>query len=303
MGKVTFTDNCSKMGAAYKARDFGPLGEELISRAKLNTYFSVVGDMFISYNVTVNKNLSRIYQDDFFVVKFDLVNVNSTHKDDQEAEIEKLFVSLKEYMESNPGYYNVRVPSHVVDIMRGFNSINGNAMFCGGTVEMIVTDNAPDVPVDFRNYSSKEYVVNHKDVILNIARKSFGEYQGQYHISSVTSYKAGEIYGNWLGDFLDGDLDGLFIADVEGKPAGFALFVEDSESVNTELIAVDESFRGHGIYRNMISYGINYAVNKGKIFINSTQLDNFIVQKTSAKLGMFPIYSIYNFHFDYRRKK
>ena len=85
--------------------------------------------------------------------------------------------------------------------------------------------------------------------------------------------------------------------------AGFALLSESEHCIDMELTAVDEKMRGRGIYLEMIHQNQILASDRKKIFISSTQLDNYGSQKTWGKLGMRPYYTIYNLHIDYAENK
>ena len=90
----------------------------------------------------------------------------------------------------------------------------------------------------------------------------------------------------------------MMCVECNGEPAGFSLLSEDEYGIDMELTAVSEQFRGRGLYTELMRENVRYAVSRDRIFVSSTQLDNFGSQRTWAKVGMRPYYTIYNFHCD-----
>ena len=82
--------------------------------------------------------------------------------------------------------------------------------------------------------------------------------------------------------------------------AGYCTLREDTLAVEAVLGSVNQEKRRLGVYKAMFYTLIQYAKEKGKLFLSSTQFDNYIVQGTWSALGLRPFYSIYNVHFDNR---
>lgn len=203
------------------------------------------------------------------------------------------------------GYYNLKLPTNIVDLIRAYNRLNQTFIFCGGTVEQYVYN----TKVSDSNKSGlnvfiadRAYVSAHYDELLKMTYRSFESYQGQYHLSYAISDNAGNIYKSWIdGSLLPQSSDKVIVSEYNERPIGFVTIKEDDFAVQGVLAAVLSEYRQYGAYKAMIAYIINYAYENGKSFITGTQFDNFIVQGTWNSLGLKPFYSFYNIHFDNRQ--
>lgn len=299
MAIISYIDDASHMAEAFVSKSYSSV-DAWIKREQGNiSYYCREGDMLAGYNITNNEALSSLYNMRVYVVRFVLSNIDTHHSQVQYIFMEKLFLKLKEQMEQMGGYFNVRVPSHVVDVIKLFNKTFPTSSFCGGTVQQFVYGkkigelSRDGVVVGFRD---EDYINKYRTMLLNIAYNSFASYQGQYHISDVMESKAGLIYSNWLKNSMENIESNIIVVESNSIPVGFATIEEKDTSVEVLLTAIDEKYRGRGLYRAMIAYVINYAEKKDKSFIISTQFDNFIVQGVWSSLGLTPFYSIYNFH-------
>ncbi|MCI9077649.1 MAG: hypothetical protein HFH68_01825 [Lachnospiraceae bacterium] len=304
MSKVSYIDDNFILVDCCIKKDYSALADQIIMSKEEKTYIIEDGILVAGYDINYNMPLSKLYGSSFYVVRFVFANIDTLHKKTQEELLLKLFLNLKEKIECEKGYYNLRLPSHIVDVIKAYNYIFNKGIFCGGTVEEYihgksVVNLVPDGMELF--LAMPEYIKEHKKQLLDMTYKSFKSYQGQYHISPVTEALAGKIYENWIEGSLnlqDGNI--VVISEIYGVPAGFVTVTEKDNAVEGVLSAVNGSYRKAGAYRAMISYIINYAQKQGKSFITSTQFDNFIVQGVWASLGLAPFYSLYNFHIDMR---
>ena len=80
----------------------------------------------------------------------------------------------------------------------------------------------------------------------------------------------------------------ILLARKDNKIVGFCILHEEETGMDWELSAVSDKCRGYGIYKLMASELIRYANKRNKFFYSSTQLDNYISQRTWASLGMKP---------------
>ncbi len=297
---TSFIDNNFKYVKSFISRDYTELAEE-ISNIKSNlTYYIEDNNSIFGYAVSKNTPVSNIYGVEVFSVRFYFANVDTLHNELQENNIVKLVANLKEHINNNKGYYALRIPSHIVDLVRAINGLDMKYLLCGGTVEQYINNTS----VDANNKSNldifladQNYIVQHRRTLLDMTYSSFESYQGQYHISDFMYDKAGQIYENWIEYSLSGNSDDkIVVAEKDGEPIGFVTIAEDDFAVEGVLSAVSSAKRQFGAYKAMISYIINYANDNGKCFITSTQFDNFIVQGTWNTLGLKPFYSIYNVH-------
>ncbi len=301
MSVTSYLDDNSILGKAFIERTNSELNT-IIQNGEYE-YSEDNNDQIYAFSIKKNESLSEIYNDNYQVVRLVLKNIDTMHSEEQEKHFKKLFLSLEEYMNDNPAYYNVRIPTHFVDAIKAYNEIFKKDIFCGGTVEWIGANKKIDIemkPGIDVFWADKEYIENNKARLLDIAYTSFEQYQGQYHISPVTAGKAGIIYQKWLENSFDNYQGNVLIVTHENTPISFVLYGETDYSVEAVVGAVDNEYRKYGAYRLMISTGVNYATSKNKNFVTSTQFDNYIVQGVWTSLGLKPFYSIYNIHCDRR---
>lgn len=306
MAKISFEDNNDRYVKCYTERDYSYL-TDIIRRDKQDlSYYLEEDGVLYGYKITKNMPVSCLYKDNFYSVRFYFVNIDTLHSGKQEKNIIRIMKHLNQEMVQNNGYYNLRIPTHIVDLVRAYNQVISTSIFCGGTVEEYIFNKA--VPDNNKNHlkifmADNAYINCHKDRLLEMTYQSFETYQGQYHISNITDYQAGKIYENWIELSLGSDSHDLVVmAEHEREPIGFVTLGEKEHSVEGVLSAVSQQQRQYGAYKAMIAYAINYAYGKKKCFVTSTQFDNFIVQGTWSSLGLKPFYSIYNFHVDRRKK-
>ncbi len=307
MAKVSYIDDGFLMSEAYLARDYSKVGDYI--RKNASAYSSAIdhkGSVY-AYDITKNQSLTSIFGFDCYVVKFLFSSIDTLHDEEQEAVLHELCVRLKEEIGKKEGYFNLRMPAHIIDLIRCFNAVfsNEEIYFCGGTVEFIQIGqvskeylNHPEIKLFF---ADEAYINNQRNNIRAIAENGFRLYQGQYHISPVTSVKASEIYTSWIENSMaNPSLNKILIAEINGAIAGFCTIRNREVVYEGILSSVDPSFRKHSVYKSLISYLAALAESEDGYFISSTQYDNYIVQGTWGSLGMRPYYSIYNFHLNKR---
>lgn len=302
MAKISYIDDDFKYAKAFIKRDYSEITDEVRHSMKELDFSFEENNKVYGYKITKNKLLSESYKTDFFVVHFYFVDIDTLHDLEQEKSILKLLQHLMKEIKWKNGYYNLKLPTNIVDLIRAYNLLEESFIFCGGTVEQYIynqkaQDNNKSSLYIFM--SDKEYISKYRDELLNMTYRSFETYQGQYHLSYVIGDKAGDVYRNWInGSLLPESNDKIVIAEYENKPIGFVTIKEDDFAVQGVLSAVLSEYRQYGAYKAMIAYIINYAYDTGKGFITGTQFDNFIVQGTWNALGMKPFYSFYNIHFN-----
>lgn len=304
MSFISFIDDNFRLADSFLKRNYEELGKEIKQKKQELTICRQQDDLLAGCSITKNIPLTELFGDMFYVVRFSCANVNTLHDPKQLVLFMELFEDLNAIMNEKKGYYNLRVPSHIVDIVKAYNVTISNGMFCGGTVEEVIAGKKADSVLQKGLkifFGSSDYVERHKKALMDMTYQSFKSYQGQYHISAVTEQKAGQIYESWIENSLDHCNDSnIIMAEYEGVPIGFVTIAEKDGAVEGVLSAVDGRYRQLGAYRSMISYIVNYAYEKEKAFITSTQFDNFIVQGVWNSIGLKPFYSIYNFHVDRR---
>lgn len=307
MAKISFEDNNYKYVKCFVERDYSGLEKDILDNKEDLTHYIYSDSVLYGYRISKNVPLSNLYENDYYSVRFYFANIDTLHDDVQEKNIISLLEHLKERIENSKGYYNLRIPTHIVDLVRAYNQVITDTIFCGGTVEEYIYNKK----VDDNNknnlklfFADSKYIDEHKEKLLEMTYQSFETYQGQYHISHITDSKAGMIYENWIESSLgENSSDLTVVVEYEGEPIGFVTLGEEENAVEGILSAVSNEHRQYGAYKAMIAYSINYANSKGKSFVTSTQFDNFIVQGAWASLGLKPFYSIYNIHIDRRLGK
>lgn len=304
MAKISYIDNDFKYAKAFIKRDYSEIADEIMNNRNDMSYSVEVDGKIYGYNITKNKLLCEVYESDFFVVHFCFLNIDTLHDGEQEKCICELLDHLMEEIHKKKGYYNLKLPTNIVDLIRAYNYLKEPFIFCGGTVEQyIYNTKVPDYNKSGLNVfmADKEYVSLHTEELLDMTYRSFESYQGQYHLSYAISENAGNIYKTWIdGSLLSQSTDKIIVAEYDGIPIGFVTIKEDDFAVQGVLAAVLNEYRQYGAYKAMIAYIINYAHENEKSFITGTQFDNFIVQGTWNSLGLKPFYSFYNIHFDNR---
>ncbi len=306
MATTSFIDNNYRYIKSFISRDYRTLAEEIKKEKEELSHYIEEEDLLAGYKIMKNMPLSSLYGFDCYVVRFYFANVSTLHNRQQSSIFATLLQHLKAEIMQTGGYYNLRVPTHMVDLVKALNTAFDKILLCGGTVEEFIYQT--QVPDHNKNQlrifeADHNYLLKYKDILFDMTYTSFATYQGQYHISDVTEYQAGKIYENWIKNSLSGESkDQAIVAEYEDQPIGFVTIGEDDFAVEGILSAVSGEKRQLGAYKAMISYIINYAYSREKAFITSTQFDNFIVQGTWNSLGLRPFYSIYNIHLDYRTK-
>lgn len=304
MGLVSYLDDNTMMSRCFLNRNYDLIKDRILKeKGTLDTVFFQDNELF-GFQVDINEPLTQLYGFTCYVVKFVFSSVDTLHAEQQELCMNKVCIMLANWMEHNAGYYNIRLPSHIVDLIKAFNKHITKAMFCGGTVEQVHIGDVgsylinPELNLFF---ADKSYINEHRNQIEKLAYDSFANYQGQYHISPIMDYKAGVIYQNWITQFLNAcESNTVLIGEYNERVVGFFTIREVDFVIDGVLGAVDSSARNLGVYRAMLSTLMKYAKEKNKLFVSSTQFDNFIVQGTWASMGMRPFYSIFNFHNDNR---
>ena len=304
--KISFVDNNFQYAKCYITRNYTELAKRILAGNYELDYEKREDDFLCGYKIQKNEPLSSLYEDNYYSVRFYFANVDTLHQEKQETMMEAMMQHLLIEIEERKGYYNLRIPTHIVDLLKAYNKLPERGIFCGGTVEQYIANK--EVPDNIKQgvkvfWANTQYVEKHKDLMLSMTYRSFETYQGQYHISHVTENKAGKIYENWIrNSLLENSQDLVVVAEYNGIPIGFVTVAEDDFALEGVLSAVSEEYRQYGAYKAMISYIVNSAYERGKSFITSTQFDNFIVQGVWNSLGLKTFYSIYNILIDKRDK-
>ncbi len=93
--------------------------------------------------------------------------------------------------------------------------------------------------------------------------------------------------------------DQTFVAEIDGKIAGFLTCVRGSETVygKVSLNAVDRSFRKQGIYRQMIDAALAWFLREKSPLVSvRTSIFSHAVQRAWIRLGAVPSDVEHTFH-------
>lgn len=304
MAIVSYVDNSSLLGRCYIEQSYQKLRTQILKEINSLTYYLEEGGNIYGYVISTNASLSSIYQFPCYVVKFAFSSIDTLHQERQEQLLGQLCAHLYGRVQSHRGYYNLRIPTHIVDLLKANNQYLERLIFCGGTVEEIYTGGM-DFPPRREGlevfFADRAFAAENQSEMIQLAYDSFKKYQGQYHISPVTGEKAGEIYSNWIHNFFDRfETNSILVAQYHGNIVGFGLIEENDIAVDLVLGCVGNQARRLGVYKTITSSLARYAISRNKLFISSTQLDNFTSQGASVSVGLRPFCSIYNFHYDNR---
>jgi len=305
MSNNSYICDVAQLGEAYITNDDNRIRNMILSEKVACTFYLDENNERYGYYIHLNEPLTKVYGFDVFMVDFVFSKMSLLHGEQQENSLKKLLNELSHFIASHRGYYNFRVPTHFVDLIRAFNEIINNSIFCGGLVTYIYKENKQ---IDISNIKAKifvpndEYILNHKNDLISIAKSAFGKYQGQYHISAVTSDKASNIYTDWIAKSFEtnSNKQKLIVAECDSRLAGFWTYEEDNIGQYTGLTGVSSEYRRYGAYNGMIETALNIASSQKKFMTIGTQFDNYVVQRVWGKLGLIPFLSYYNFHVDRR---
>ena len=263
-----------------------------------------------------NKPLTKIYGFPVKVIRFIASRIISAKDPEldfavesrmQKEAIREVFLKTHTFMQQNPAYYTMCFPGHVSDAMYLKDVLSDRTQFCGGKLEFASLDSRISEDWLSRDhkygnifYSDSEQQKAHREELIALAAESFSEIQSQYHVAAKTREKADDIYRDWMANALK-DMSGkrLIVCEVDGHYVGFGLLNTNAYEVELNLTAVNNQYRGQGIYKYMLAMAICDAKKEQKMFWSGTQLDNFGSQRTWTGLGMKVFQCEYNLHFDY----
>lgn len=306
MGKVSYILDIGKLGEAYNTKEYSKINSAIINRLKSKSYFIEENGILAAYDIRKNIPLSTIYSTPVWVVDFLLKDMDILSNTNQEKIIENLLVELKKEIIGKKGYYTFRVPSKFVDLLTVFNKMFNDSLFCGGnviyTTELTTNTKASTIEEDNRVsifFADKDYICQHRENLIDISEKSFQKYQGQYHIAPFTKTRAGQIYKNWIKKALEtNEKFPVLVAEFNDEVVGFCTYEETEECYEGVLASVSDKYRGIGVYNKLIYSYIQLAKEHKKLFVAGTQIDNYVVQRSWIKMGMYPCETVYFFHYN-----
>jgi GNAT superfamily N-acetyltransferase len=164
-------------------------------------------------------------------------------------------------------------------------------------VEAQITYQAPLAPA--WHPAVREGVAADRDAVAELARSGFGELVGHYHADPRLPEEAcAEGYVEWALRGLDGEAaDVFYVAEVEQRPAAFAMFSQAGEESIFLLATIAESARGLGLYPALLHHGMAWAAERGAETMTCiTSHGNIAPQRNLIKAGCRPVASTTTFH-------
>lgn len=302
--KLSYYDDIFRLSHCYAHNEFAQLRQEILDMKDSLTYYIEDDGEIWGYNIKKNEPVSQVYGFDVFVVRFAFSSVETLHDAKQVQNAKKLMAHLRTEMEEGHAYYNVRIPANIMDVYKCMNDELKRGFFCGGTVEYYIDGHPYEIPYHEGLrifYPDNAYLQANRDILLDITYQSFKTYQGQYHISPVLCKQASVIYNNWIEWHFDHFEEGrVLVTEYHGEPVGIMTTTETEYAVEATLSGISTKYRKLGAYSSMIGTLVNRAYEHGKTFTTSTQLDNYVVQKTWIGMGARPYFTYYNVHYDFR---
>ncbi len=140
-----------------------------------------------------------------------------------------------------------------------------------------------------------------EDRVREAAGHAFAGYLGHYHADPrLDRRQCDASYMDWAyrSSLSTDEGDGVLVAELGGQIVAFATMRLNSP-VESEgvLFGVTPQAQGKGLYRSLVSAGMQWSKARGAIrMVVSTQVTNIAVQKVWARLGFEPSKSYYTFH-------
>lgn len=299
---ISYIEDKNLLAKSFNDRNYDNINciiNNLVEKNELNYYENGLG-----YKIKKIEQLSEIYNHNFFAINFYFSNLEPFFDEKKKNKFNKMVTSLRKTLEEKEGYFIIKIPSHIPNLINSLQIIfDKNIMFTGGTICYSINKKAPDLELDddlkLKILEFEEYE-KYSESVKNLSYESFKNYFGQYHISDYTRPQAPMIYKNWIRDFFKNinDNNRIIVAEIKGKVVGFLTLYKDSNACEIVLNGVDKNFRGNKIYERMSRLGVNYSNENGKICTVSTQFDNIFPQRAWINIGFKPFYSFYLFHYN-----
>jgi ribosomal protein S18 acetylase RimI-like enzyme len=145
----------------------------------------------------------------------------------------------------------------------------------------------------------RQAAVADRDAVAALAREGFGHYVGHYHADPRLSLElCGDGYVDWALRGLSGEAaDVTFLAELDGRPAGFGMFARKDDDVEFILGAVAEAARGQGVHPALLRQGMAWGAEQGvDSMVVLTGHSNIVAQRNFVRVGLLPTASTVTFH-------
>lgn len=177
-------------------------------------------------------------------------------------------------------------------LAKGFELVDTQLMYSINTKNHIANESGRDKLI-FREYQKQD-----RAQIINIAKSAY--VIDQYHSDSKLDNTLCDVYySKWLENCCDGLAADKVMVVVfpNNEVAGYITFNYQAETAVVGLVAVDERFRGRGIFTFLIDSTLRMLFEeKIKLLFYGTQLSNTPVLKTMGHFSGFIEYSNHVMH-------
>ena len=145
MGTISYIDDNFQLVDCFRNRDYKNLGETIKNNKKDLTIYQDYDDSMFGCKIIKNQPLSDLFGDEYYVIRLACSNVDTLHNNKQLEIMVSAFSKLREFIDTQRGYYNLRLPTHIVDVIKAYNATITNGIFCGGTVEEMIYGKQVDI--------------------------------------------------------------------------------------------------------------------------------------------------------------
>lgn len=135
--------------------------------------------------------------------------------------------------------------------------------------------------------------------VEEVARAGFEHYAGHYHADGrLPGGPCTELYVDWTLRGLRGEAsDAFFVAEIDGRLAGFGMFALAGEDLTFQLSSVASWARGHRLYNAILTHGMVWGKERGARFVLGTVAHGTVsAHRNLLVAGLLPESSTSTYH-------
>lgn len=188
----------------------------------------------------------------------------------------------------------LRVPERDVAAMHAAEAIGFRV------IESYLTFSRAAEPVPETDARIRPARADERDGLAELAARTFRDHR-YLADPQLPPERARETRRQWVHDAFAGRAEAIYVADVEGPPAGFVILRSrpsvDGEPVGTiELLAVDSGAAGQGLGRGLVAQALrHYAGRRGVVEVG-TQGKNSAAIGLYTSMGFVPVRTEWTLH-------